>query len=287
MKLTEQPTRINILAVLRLLIRGKLPVERVTGKRWGWLEDALVYAEFTGLVMVELPGGELARLLYHQGALVYLAWKGHTPSAVAEKIQQTAIQATFSVYPFDEARQTLALAAVDGVIVRTSEPLEANQGEWWKEYQRRHFSGVLALEDRAFLGITLFQEGDIKLSTSFPAEFEPTRQTVIAWTKRVPAMLNLNLRPIKPWPSSELPSTATPNNEAIWNQVQGMLQTQLGFQAGLVELRLRREFYHLEAKELIESLVTWLVQNKYPDAAQELRQQLNRVQYQAFYEHFE
>lgn len=287
MKLTGQPTRSNILAVLRLLIRGKLPVERVTGKRWGWLEDALEYAEFSGLVIAELPGGELARLLYHQGALVYVGWKEHSPGEVAEKIQQTAIQATFSVYPFDEARQTLALAAVDGVIVRAAEPLEVHHGELWKEFQRRHFSGVLALEDRAVLHITLFQEGDIKLSTSFPADFEPTRQTLIAWTKSVPTVLKLNLQPIKLWLSSELSSTATANNDAIWNLVQGVLQTQLGFQVGLVELRLRREFYHLEAEELIESLVTWLVQNKYPGAARELRQQLNRVQYQAFYEHFE
>jgi hypothetical protein len=314
MNLIGQHLQSDILAVLRQLIRGRLPVERVAGNRWGWLEDALAYAEFSGLVIVELPGGELARLLYHQGALVYLAWKERTPVEVAEKIQRTAMLATFSAYPFDEARQTLAVAAVDGVIVRAAEPLEAHSTDaggayaaqeppakgappyepfeaslrdLWKEFQRRHFSGVLALEDRAALHITLFQEGEIKLSTSFPAGFEPTRQTLITWTKRIPATLNLSLQPIKPWPSSELPAATTVHNEAVWNLVHGLLETHLGFWAGLVEFRLRREFYHLEADLLIESLVTWLIQNKHPGIAKELRQQLSRVQYQAFFEHFE
>lgn len=287
MKLTGQPRRSNILAVLRLLIRGKLPVERVTGKRWGWLEDALEYAEFSGLVIAELPGGELARLLYHQGALVYVGWKEHSPGEVAEKIQQTAIQATFSFYPFNEARQTLALAAVDGVIVRAAEPLEVHHGELWKEFQRRHFSGVLALEDRAVLHITLFQDGIIRMGAEPPVGFEPTRQTLIAWTKRVPEMLNLNLQPLKPWPSSKPGSTSKVDHEAIWNLIHQMLEAHLGFQAGLVEMRLRRELYHLEADELIENLVTWLTQNKHPGIARELQQQLGRVQYRAFYEHFE
>ena len=45
--------------------------------------------------------------------------------------------------------------------------------------------------------------------------------------------------------------------------------------------------YHLEADELIENLVSWLAQNKHPNLAKELPQQLSRVQYRAFYEHFE
>ncbi len=282
-----QPSSSNILSVLRLMIRGKLPVERVTGKRWGWLEDALVYAEFSGLVIVELPGGELARLLYHQGALVYLAWKEHSPSEVAEKIQQTALQATFSVYPFDEARQTLALAAVDGVIVRAAEPLETHPSELWKEFQRRHFSGVLALEDRAVLHITLFQDGISRMGAEPPVGFEPTRQILIAWTKRIPTTLNLNLQPLKHWPSSKPGSTTKDDHDAIWNLVHQVLEAHLGFQAGLVEMRLRRDLYHLEADELIENLATWLAQNKHPGMARELLQQLGRVQYRAFYEHFE
>ncbi|WP_337868343.1 hypothetical protein [Meiothermus sp.] len=272
--------------MLRLLIWGKLPVERVAGKRWGWLEDALSYAAFCGLVIVELPGGELARLLYHRGALVYVGWKEHTPGEAAERIQQTALLATFSVYPFDEPRQTLALAAVDGVIMRLAEPLETHYSELWKEFQRRHFSGVLALEDRAVLHIRLFQDGLIRLGTETPTDFEPTRQTVIAWTKRDPPVLNLNLQPLKPWPSSELKATPL-SSDAIWNLVHGVLQTHLGFQAGLVELRLRREFYHQEADQLIESLVTWLVHNRHHDTARELREQLDHLQYRAFYEHFE
>ncbi len=286
MKLTGLHTQVTISAVLRLLIRGKLPVERVAGKRWGWLEDALLYAEFSGLVVVELPGGELAWLLYHQGALVHVGWKEHTPGEVAEKIQQTAMLATFSVYPFDQPRQTMALAAVDGVMVRVAEPLETSYSELWKEFQRRHFSGVLALEDRAVLHIRLFQDGLIRLGAETPTNFEPTRQTLIVWTKRVPPMLNLNLQPLKPWPSSELHTTPF-SNDAIWNLVHEVLKTHLGFQAGLVELRLRREFYHQEADQLIESLVTWLAHNRHQDTARELREQLNQVQYRAFYEHFE
>lgn len=282
-----QPSSSNILSVLRLLIRGKLPVERVAGKRWGWLEDALEYAEFSGLVIVELPGGELARLLYHQGALVYLAWKEHSPSEVAAKIQQTALQATFSVYPFDEARQTLALAAVDGVIVQVDEPLKAPYAELRREFQRRHFSGVLALEDRAILHITLFQDGGIRLGAEPPAGFEPTRQILIAWTQQIPATLNLNLQPLKPWPSSKPGSRTQADHDAIWNLVHQVLEAHLGFQAGLVEMRLRRELYHLEADELIENLATWLAQNKHPGIARELHQQLGRVQYRAFFEHFE
>lgn len=282
-----QPSSSNILSVLRLLIRGKLPVERVAGKRWGWLEDALAYAEFSGLVIVELPGGELARLLYHQGALVYLAWKEHSPHEAAEKIQQAALQATFSVYPFDEARQTLALAAVDGVIVQAAEPLESHHAELWKELQRKHFSGVLALEDRAVLHITLFQDGIIRMGDEPPAGFKPTRQTLIAWTRRIPARLNLNLQPLKPWPTGEPGSTTKVDHEAIWNLVHQVLGAHLGFQAGLLEMRLRRELYHLEAHELIENLATWLAQNKHPGIARELHQQLGRVQYRAFYEHFE
>ncbi len=282
-----QPSSSNILSVLRLLIRGKLPVERVAGKRWGWLEDALEYAEFSGLVIVELPGGELARLLYHQGALVYLAWKEHSPSEVAAKIQQTALQATFSVYPFDEARQTLALAAVDGVIMQVDEPLKAPYSELRKEFQRRHFSGVLALEDRAILHITLFQDGVIRLATEPPAGFKPTRQILIAWIQQTPATLNLNLRPSMPWPSSKPGTRTQADHEAIWNLVHRVLEAQLGFQAGSVEMRLRRELYHLEADELIENLVAWLTRNKHPDIARELHQALGRIRYRAFYEHFE
>ncbi len=283
----EPSTQGNILTLLRLLIRGRLPVERVRGQRWGWLEGALAYANFSGLVIAELPGGELARLLYHQGALVYLVWKEHSPAEVATRIQHSALQSTFSVYPFDEARQTLALAAVDGVIVQAGEPLKSQPTELWKELQRRHFSGVLALEDRAALQITLFQDGQIKLSTPFSPDFAPTRQTLITWIRRTPLALNLNLQP----PSLRLPTEPPLANafdrEAIWNHVQSLLEAYLGFQAGFVELRLRREFYHLEAEELIENLVTWLAQNKHPEAARELRQQLYRVQYRAFYEHFE
>ncbi len=282
-----QPSSSNILFVLRLLIRGKLPVERVAGKRWGWLEDAIKYAEFSGLVNVELPGGELARLLYHQGALVYLAWKEHSPSEVAEKIQQAALQATFSVYPFDEARQTLALAALDGVIVRAAEPLKSRPSELWKEFQRRHFSGVLALEDRAVLHITLFQDGIICMGAEPPVGFEPTRQILIAWTKRIPTTLNLNLQPLKPWPSSNPGPRTQADHDAIWNLVHQVLEAHLGFQAGLLEMRLRRKLYHLEADELIENLATWLAQKKHPGIARELHQQLGRVQYRAFYEHFE
>ncbi|WP_295395045.1 hypothetical protein [Meiothermus sp.] len=284
--MAAQPSSNDILSVLRLLIRGKLPVERVAGKRWGWLEDALAWAGFSGLVIVELPGGELARLLYHQGALVYLAWKEHSPGEGAAKIQQTALQATFSVYPFDEARQTLALAAVDGVIVRSGQPLEAPPARLWREFQRRHFSGVLALEDRAILHITLFQDGIVRLGAEPPVGFEPSRQILIAWTQRVPERLNLNLQPLKPWPSSSLASP-NPHHEAIWNLVHQALEAHLGFQAGLVEMRLRRELYHLEAQELIENLVAWLAQHKHPGLARELHQQLYRVQYRAFYEHFD
>lgn len=262
-----KPPSSNILSVLRLLIRGKLPVERVTGRRWGWLEGALKYAEFSGLVIAELPGGELARLLYNQGALVYVGWKEHSIGEVAEKIRQTAIQATFSVYPFDEARQTLALAAADGVIVRAAEPLETHPAELWKEFQRRHFSGVLALEDRAVLHITLFQDGIIRMGAEPPVGFEPTRQFLIAWTKRVPATLDLNLQPLKPWRRGQPGSTARVEHEAIWNLVHHVLEAYLGFQAGLVEMRLRRELYHLEANELVENLVTWLAQNKHPGIA--------------------
>ncbi len=283
--MAEPHTEVSILAVLRLLIRGKLPVERVAGRRWGWLEDALVYSEFSGLVIVELSGGELARLLYHQGALVHVGWKEHTPDEAAEKIQQTAMLATFSVYPFDEPRQTLALAAVDGVIVRVAEPLETNHRELWEEFRRKHFSGVLALEDRAYLHIRLFQDGLVHLGAEVTSDFAPTRQTLIVWTKRVPPRLNLSLQPPKPWPSSELPATPF-DNDSIWNLVHEVLENRLGFQAGLVELRLRREFYHQEAEPLVESLVTWLAHHRHHDAARELRERLNHLQYWAFYEHF-
>jgi hypothetical protein len=175
---------------------------------------------------------------------------------------------------------------VDGVIVRFAEPLETHYSELWKEFQRRHFSGVLALEDRAVLHIRLFQDGLIRLGTETPTDFEPTRQTVIAWTLRDPPVLNLNLQPLKAWPSSELQATPF-SNDAIWNLVHGVLQAHLGFQAGLVELRLRREFYHQEADQLIESLVTWLVHNRHHNTARELREQLDHLQYRAFYEHFE
>mgnify|MGYP005837778125 CR=1 FL=1 len=215
-----------------------MPVERVAGKRWGWLEDALTYAEFSGLVIVELSGGELAWLLYHRGALVYVGLKEHAPGEVVERIQQTAMLATFSVYPFDEPRQAFALAAVDGVIVQFAEPLQTPPDELWRDFQRRHFSGVLTLEDRAALHIGLFQDGLIRLASHTPTNFQPTRQTVIAWTKRNAPELNLNLQPLKAWPSSELQATPF-SNDAIWNLVHEVLKTYLGFQAGLVELRLR------------------------------------------------
>lgn len=284
--LTGPQTQATISAVLRLLMRGRIPVERVAGKRWGWLEGALSYAKFCGLVIVELPGGELARLLYHRGALVYVGWREQTPGEAAERIRQTAMLATFSVYPFDEPRHTLALAAVDGVIVRFAEPLETPPDEHWKEFQRRHFSGVLALEDRAALHIGLFQDGQIRLASQTPPNFEPTRQTVIAWTLRDPPVLNLNLQPLKAWPSSEL-QTAPFSNDAIWNLVHGVLQTHLGFQAGLVELRLRREFYHLEADRLTESLLTWLAHNRHHNVARELQEQFDQIRYRAFYQHFD
>ncbi len=284
--LVEPHTQATISAVLRLLIRGKLPVERVAGRRWGWLEDALSYAKFSGLVMVELPGGELARLLYHQGALVYAGWKEQTPGEAADKIRQTALLATFSVYPFDKPRQTLALAAVDGVIVRLAEPLETPPDEVWREFERRHFSGVVALEDRAVLHIRLFQDGRVALGSEVPPDFKPSRQTLVVWAKRVPPALNLNLQPPKPWPTSELQATPF-SNDAIWNLVHGVLKAHLGLQAGLVELRLRREFYHQEADQLAESLLTWLAHNRYDASARALRAQLEQLKYRAFYEHFE
>ncbi len=177
--------------VYRLLSRSRMTLEQLPGEAFLKLVPSLRTSRFSGLVLVEMPGGVIGRLLYQNGKLVYAGQGDLEPQEAFWVIQRTTGESTFVRFVLEPDQALLAYAAVDGIPHTVGMQIPVDGRSLFEEQKRRGFSGVLALEAGSSLLIWHWQAGVIKMGPAQPpTDLERYRLIHIAWSEReLPEMI--------------------------------------------------------------------------------------------------
>ena len=167
--------------VLRLLSRNRNTLEQIPGDVFVQRIPDLRKIRFTGLVLVDMPGGMLGRLLFQNGRLVFTSQGDLEPQQALRLIQRSVGSSTFIILSLDLPQSVLAFSAVDGIPHGIGMQIPVNREALIAEQHKRGFSGILALEAGASLLIWHFANGHIQFGPDMPQDLERYRLIHIAW----------------------------------------------------------------------------------------------------------
>jgi hypothetical protein len=178
---TKRSSLVNY--VFRLLTRGRMTVEQISGAAFAQEVAQLRARRFTAIVIVEMLGGEIGRLLYQKGRLVYAGQSDLEPEEALWKITSAIMESLCTIVPLNPDQGALGLAAVDGRLMNSgSLPTEINV--ILDQMSRRDFSGVMALESGNNVSIWQWDSGLVISSPEVVRDTERARMVQIAWVER-------------------------------------------------------------------------------------------------------
>jgi hypothetical protein len=167
--------------VFRLLTRSRITLEQVTGEVFVGYLPQLRVMRFTGLVLVEMQGGIIGRLLFQNGRLVFASQGDLESTDALRLIQRSVGGSTFIIFPLDQAQANLAFAAVDGIPQGVGMQIPVGGEALFIEQKRRGFTGMLALESGSSLLVWQFVGGNIQFGPEVPSDLERFRVVHITW----------------------------------------------------------------------------------------------------------
>lgn len=167
--------------VFRLLTRSRTTLEQLPGDSFVRMLPQLRNIRFTGLVLVEMPGGMLGRLLYQNGRMVFASQGDLEAQDALRVIQRSVGGSTFIIFSLDPAQSALALSAVDGIPHGVGMQIPVGGDVLFAEQRKRGFSGILALEAGSSLLIWQFTGGHLQFGPDVPQDLERYRLIHIAW----------------------------------------------------------------------------------------------------------
>ena len=178
---TKRSSLVNY--VFRLLTRGRMTVEQISGAAFAQEVAQLRARRFTAIVIVEMLGGEIGRLLYQKGRLVYAGQGDLEPEEALWKITGGIMESLCTIVPLSLDQGALGLAAVDGRLMNSGAlPTEINV--ILDQMGRRDFSGVMALESGNSVSIWQWDSGLVISSPEVVRDTERARMVQIAWVER-------------------------------------------------------------------------------------------------------
>ena len=268
--------------VLRVVTRGYFALERAAGAGYSAQHRRLTSTRGSALVSLELLGGEIGRLVYQRGCLVYVSLGEASPEVALRRLRAGIASSFYTLIELPRDQLALCLAAIDGE-ASAPPPERPALNTLLEHATATRFSGVLALELGAKLEIWQWFEGALLSSPTDPRDSTRAKLLRIAWTERdLPAYPSDALdelpgtgvralaappraEPAPPRPSTSarsLSATTEPSaaasdhasTERVWQVFAQLLREDIGLRSERLVLLLRGRYAQQSPSELRRSL---------------------------------
>ena len=259
--------------IFRILTRGMLSAKRVPGA--SFLRDIGAWSaqHSTAIVIVELRSGDIGRLFYQKGRLVYAGYGDFEPAMALQRISTGLIDGVCTVVELTQAQASLAAASVDGRLTYSG-VLPTRLELLLQDLSERGFSGVVCLESGNQISLWQLDVGVLISRPENISELDRARMMQIEWVERelpgIAAGSDSSLDPagaLRPQPKSAVRASATlaasaqvtandggQSTDALWTAFESILRSQIGERTDRILVMLR-ERHALESPDtLLQSL---------------------------------
>lgn len=270
---TKRSSLVNY--IFRLLTRKKITVEQISGAAFAQEVGPLRAKRFTAIVIVEMLGGELGRLLYQNGRLVYAGQGDMPPEEALWKITNGIMDSLCTLVPLNADQGALCLAAVDGRLLNAGTP-PSDINLIVEQLSNRDFSGVMVLESGNSISIWQWDSGLLLSSPETPRDADRARMVQIAWverelpeiTPREPQALSRSTLELPPQqPAAGLGRSAAPMpqtnhrplvSDQLWRVFEEVMREEIGDRTERIVALLQQQHGSEAPEFLLQSLTKQL-----------------------------
>lgn len=272
---TKRPALAN--HVFRLLTRGRTSAQRIPGTTFSKGIAAWSQQRSTAIVIVELRGGDIGRLLYQKGRLVYAGYGDLEPAVALQRISAGLGDSICTVVALSEDQASLAAASIDGRLTYSG-AMPTRVDVMLQDLSERGFSGVICLESGSHISLWQLDVGVLISSPESHPALDRARMLQIVWVERdLPSLIAANDSPLnisgasqpQPNPSARIAATVavspqltlsdpkigqTLTVDALWTVFESVMRDQIGERTDRMLVLLRERHAHETADVLFQSL---------------------------------